>query len=63
MPTPPDGNDHEDHAGVRTDGAGTVTVPYGETTLTVSLPNSSVTVAEPPGGDAVDTRAAAERAL
>jgi nickel-dependent lactate racemase len=40
-----------------------VQVPLGEGTVDVELPDCSVTVAEPPGGEAVDVRAAAERAV
>ena len=40
-----------------------VQVPLGEGTIDVELPDCSVTVAEPPGGEAVDVRAAAERAV
>ncbi len=40
-----------------------VTLPLGEGTVEVSLPDCAVTVAEPPGGDPVDPGAAAERAL
>ena len=31
--------------------------------MTVALPDSDVTVVDPPGGEAVDVRAAADRAL
>ena len=34
-----------------------VQVPLGRGTVDVELPNCSVTVAEPPGGEAVDVRA------
>ena len=40
-----------------------VQVPLGEGTVDVELPDCSVTVAEPPGGETVDVRAAAERAV
>ena len=40
-----------------------VQVPLGEGTVDVELPDCSATVAEPPGGEAVDIRAAAERAV
>ena len=40
-----------------------VQVPLGEGTVDVELPDCSVTVAEPPGGEAVDVQAAAERAV
>ncbi|PSQ41735.1 hypothetical protein BRD14_05800 [Halobacteriales archaeon SW_5_68_122] len=40
-----------------------VPVPLGEGTVDVELPDCSVTVAEPPGGEAVDVRAAAEAAV
>jgi nickel-dependent lactate racemase len=40
-----------------------VRLPLGEGSIAVELPDCSVTVAEPPGGDAVDVRAAAEAAL
>uniref|UniRef100_UPI00374D9136 lactate racemase domain-containing protein n=1 Tax=Natronococcus roseus TaxID=1052014 RepID=UPI00374D9136 len=38
-------------------------VPLGCGSIGVALPDCEVTVAEPPGGDAVDVRAAAQRAL
>jgi nickel-dependent lactate racemase len=38
-------------------------LPLGDGRVDVSLPECTVTVAEPPGGDPVDARAAAERAL
>ena len=38
-------------------------LPLGDGTVAVSLPDCDVTVAEPAGGDAVDVRAAAERAV
>ncbi|PSP55040.1 hypothetical protein BRC82_07515 [Halobacteriales archaeon QS_1_67_19] len=38
-------------------------LPYGDTTLDASLPDCAVTVAEPPGGDPVDPRTAAEAAV
>ena len=38
-------------------------IPYGDATLDVSPPDCDVTVAEPSGGDAVDPREAAERAV
>lgn len=38
-------------------------IPYGDTTIDVSLPDCDVTVAEPPGGDPVDPREAAEAAI
>ena len=42
----------------------TVDVPFGDATLAVDLPDSDVTVAEPPGADPVeDVRAAAASAL
>lgn len=41
----------------------TVTLPLGTETIELSLPHCSVTVAEPPGGEAVDVRAAAEEAV
>ena len=41
----------------------TFTLPLGEAELSVSLPDCDVTVAEPPGGEAVDVRAAAEDAV
>ena len=40
-----------------------VQVPLGEGTVDVELPGCAVSVAEPPGGEAVDVRAAAERAV
>jgi len=40
-----------------------VEVPLGEGTVAVSPPDCEVTVCEPPGGEAVDVRAAADRAL
>ncbi|WP_136715144.1 lactate racemase domain-containing protein [Halorientalis salina] len=39
------------------------TLPLGEGTIDVSLPDCEVTVADPPGGEAVDVRAAAENAV
>ena len=39
-----------------------VELPLGDRTITVSLPDCDVTVARPPGGEAVDPRAAAEAA-
>jgi nickel-dependent lactate racemase len=41
----------------------TVSVPFGEANIPVSLPDCAVTVAEPPGGTGVDPRIAADRAL
>jgi nickel-dependent lactate racemase len=38
-------------------------VPLGDGTLDVALPDCAVTAADPPGGEAVDVRAAAEAAL
>ncbi|PSQ45499.1 hypothetical protein BRD15_11590 [Halobacteriales archaeon SW_6_65_15] len=38
-------------------------IPYGDTTIDVSLPECDVTVAEPPGGEPVDPREAAEEAI
>ncbi|WP_158056263.1 nickel-dependent lactate racemase [Halorussus halophilus] len=38
-------------------------IPYSDTTLDISLPDCNVTVAEPPGGEPVDPREAAERAV
>ncbi|MFC4448122.1 lactate racemase domain-containing protein [Halorussus aquaticus] len=38
-------------------------VPYGDSAVEVSLPDCDVTVAEPPGGDPVDPRDAAESAM
>ena len=38
-------------------------VPLGEGTIDLDLPGRAVTVAEPPGGEAIDVRAAAEAAL
>ncbi|UPV74562.1 lactate racemase domain-containing protein [Halorussus limi] len=38
-------------------------VPYGDTAVEVSLPECDVTVAEPPGGDPVNPRNAAESAM
>ena len=38
-------------------------LPHGDGAIEVHLPSCNVTVAEPPGGDPVDVRAAAERAL
>jgi nickel-dependent lactate racemase len=38
-------------------------VPLGERTIEVSLPDCAVTVAEPPGGEAVDVREAARAAV
>jgi nickel-dependent lactate racemase len=40
-----------------------VQLPLGEATIDVELPDCSVTVAEPPDGEPVDVRAAAEAAL
>lgn len=39
------------------------TLPLGEGTIDVSLPDCDVTIAEPPGGEAVDVRTAAEDAV
>jgi len=39
------------------------TLPIGEAEISVSLPDCDVTVAEPPGGEAVDVRSAAEAAV
>jgi nickel-dependent lactate racemase len=41
----------------------TVSLPLGEAEISVSLPDCDVTVAEPPGGEAVDVRDAAEAAV
>jgi nickel-dependent lactate racemase len=41
----------------------TVTLPFGTETLSVALPDCSVTVAEPPGGTPVDPQKAAANAL
>jgi nickel-dependent lactate racemase len=41
----------------------TFTLPLGADTIEVSLPDCSVTVADLPGGDPVDVRSAAERAV
>jgi len=41
----------------------TVALPLGEGTIDVSLPNAAVTVAEPPGGDAVEPALAAREAM
>jgi nickel-dependent lactate racemase len=41
----------------------TVTLPLGDGTLDVSLPDCNVTVCEPPGGEPVDPATAAEAAL
>ena len=38
-------------------------IPFGEETIAVELPGCDVTVAEPPGGEAVEVRPAAEAAL
>ncbi|WP_137285251.1 lactate racemase domain-containing protein [Halorussus salinisoli] len=38
-------------------------LPYGDTTIDLSLPDCNVTVAEPPDGDPADPREAAERAM
>ena len=38
-------------------------IPYADATLELSLPECDVTVAEPPGGDPVDPREAAETAV
>jgi nickel-dependent lactate racemase len=38
-------------------------VPLGDGTVSVSLPDCDVTVADPPGGEAIDVREAAEAAL
>jgi len=38
-------------------------LPLGEGTIDVNLPECDVTIAEPPGGEAVDVRPATERAL
>ncbi|WP_350356174.1 lactate racemase domain-containing protein [Halorarius halobius] len=40
-----------------------MTVPHGDGSIDVSLPDCEVTVADPPGGEAVDPREAAERAV
>ncbi|PSQ15715.1 hypothetical protein BRD02_06150 [Halobacteriales archaeon QS_8_69_73] len=40
-----------------------VELPLGDGGVEVTLPDCDVTVAEPPGGEAVDVRAAAERAV
>jgi nickel-dependent lactate racemase len=40
-----------------------VTLPYGDTTIEVELPDCEVTVAESSGGEAVDPREAAARAV
>jgi nickel-dependent lactate racemase len=40
-----------------------VEVPLGDGSVEVTLPDCDVTVAEPPGGEAVDVRAAAEAAV
>jgi nickel-dependent lactate racemase len=40
-----------------------VQVPLGDGTVDVSLPDCAVTVAEPPGGEPVDVRSAAEAAV
>ncbi len=40
-----------------------VHLPLGDGRVAVDLPDCDVTVAEPPGGDSVDVRAAADRAL
>ena len=40
-----------------------VTLPYGDDTLAVEFPDCDVTVATPPGGEGVDPRVAAERAV
>jgi nickel-dependent lactate racemase len=40
-----------------------VTLPLGEGSIEVSLPNCAVTVADPPGGEPVDVKSAAEAAL
>jgi len=40
-----------------------VRLPYGDGTVPVSLPDCDVTVVDRPGGEAVDARAAADRAL
>jgi nickel-dependent lactate racemase len=40
-----------------------VEVPLGEGTVSVALPDSAVTVAEPAGGEAIDVSAAAQRAV
>ena len=40
-----------------------VEVPLGEGTVSVELPDSAVTVAEPAGGEAIDVPAAAQRAV
>ena len=39
------------------------TLPYGDDTIEVDLPDCDVSVAEPTGGEAVDPREAAERAV
>jgi nickel-dependent lactate racemase len=41
----------------------TVTLPLGEGQIEVSLPECSVDICEPPGGEAVDVRSAAEDAI
>lgn len=41
----------------------TVRLPLGDGSITVDLPDSTVTVAEPPGGDPVDVKSAAKMAL
>ncbi|QLD84375.1 DUF2088 domain-containing protein [Natronomonas halophila] len=38
-------------------------VPLGDGTISVALPDCDVTVADPPGGEAIDVRGAAEAAL
>ena len=40
-----------------------LTLPLGEGSITVSLPECEVTVCEPPGGEPVDVRSAAESAV
>ena len=40
-----------------------IRLPYGDGMIPVALPDCDVTVAERPGGEAVDARAAADRAL
>jgi nickel-dependent lactate racemase len=40
-----------------------VTLPYGDDTLAAEFPDCDVTVATPPGGESVDPRVAAERAV
>ena len=40
-----------------------MSIPYADTTLEIDLPDCTVTIAEPPGGEPVDPRAAAEGAV